>query len=38
VPDALLGQWRYHEDESQGFTRDDRSSIYGGGHLYSLIG
>jgi S-adenosylmethionine-diacylglycerol 3-amino-3-carboxypropyl transferase len=37
VPETLLGQWRYHEDESLGFTRDDRSSIYGGVHLYSLF-
>lgn len=38
VPDELLGQWRYHAEESLGYTRDDRSSIYGGVHLYSLIG
>jgi S-adenosylmethionine-diacylglycerol 3-amino-3-carboxypropyl transferase len=38
LPDDLLGRWRYHEEESRGFTRDDRSSIYGGVHLYSLIG
>jgi len=38
VPDALLGRWRYHAKESLGFTRADRSSIYGGVHLYSLIG
>jgi len=38
VPDALLGRWRYHAEESLGFTRADRSSIYGGVHLYSLIG
>lgn len=37
VPEKLLGQWRYHEEESLSFTRDDRSSIYGGVHLYSLI-
>ncbi|MBO9576194.1 MAG: DUF3419 family protein [Sphingobium sp.] len=36
LPDALLGQWRYHEGESVGHTRADRSSIYGGVHLYSL--
>jgi len=38
LPDQLLAQWRYHEAESLGYTRDDRSSIYGGVHLYSLIG
>lgn len=37
VADALLARWHYHAQESQGFTRDDRSSIYGGVHLYSLI-
>lgn len=38
VPDALLGRWRYHAEESLGFTRADRSSIYGGVHLYALLG
>jgi S-adenosylmethionine-diacylglycerol 3-amino-3-carboxypropyl transferase len=38
LPDELLGRWRYHEAESLDYTRDDRSSIYGGVHLYSLIG
>jgi S-adenosylmethionine-diacylglycerol 3-amino-3-carboxypropyl transferase len=38
VPDALLRRWAYHEAESLDFTRADRSSIYGGVHLYSLIG
>jgi len=38
VPEALLGQWRYHAEESLGFTRADRSSIYGGVHLYALRG
>jgi len=38
VPDALLDQWHYHAEESLGFTRADRSSIYGGVHLYSLKG
>lgn len=37
LPDEILGRWRYHEEESQRFTRDDRSSIYGGVHLYALI-
>ena len=36
VPDALLGRWDYAEEESLRHTRDDRSSIYGGVHLYVL--
>jgi len=36
VPDAVLGQWRYAADESLDYTRRDRSSIYGGVHLYLL--
>ena len=35
---ALLDRWHYHAEESLGFTRADRSSIYGGVHLYSLKG
>ncbi|MBT2187691.1 DUF3419 family protein [Sphingobium nicotianae] len=38
LPDALLDRWHYHAEESLGFTRDDRSSIYGGVHLYSFKG
>ncbi len=38
LPDELLRQWRYHAGESEAYTRADRSSIYGGVHLYSLIG
>jgi S-adenosylmethionine-diacylglycerol 3-amino-3-carboxypropyl transferase len=38
LPDALLGRWHYHVEESLDYTRADRSSIYGGVHLYSLIG
>jgi len=38
LPDALLGRWHYHAEDSLRFTRDDRSSIYGGVHLYSLKG
>jgi len=38
LPDALLGRWRYHAEESLDYTKADRSSIYGGVHLYSLIG
>jgi S-adenosylmethionine-diacylglycerol 3-amino-3-carboxypropyl transferase len=36
VPEAILGRWRYEEVASRDFTRRDRSSIYGGMHLYVL--
>ena len=36
VPDAILSRWRYEEAASHDFTRKDRSSIYGGVHLYVL--
>ncbi|WP_323982161.1 DUF3419 family protein [Novosphingobium aureum] len=36
VPEGLLAQWDYRESESRRATRDDRSSIYGGVHLYVL--
>ncbi len=36
LPDALLDRWHYHAEDSLGYTRADRSSIYGGVHLYSL--
>lgn len=36
VPDAVLSRWTYRQTESQDFTRRDRSSIYGGVHLYVL--
>lgn len=36
VDDALLSRWRYEEAASLDFTRRDRSSIYGGVHLYVL--
>ncbi|MDF8333927.1 DUF3419 family protein [Novosphingobium cyanobacteriorum] len=36
VEDALLSRWTYHEAPSADFTRRDRSSIYGGVHLYEL--
>ena len=34
VPDDLLGAWRYEAEASRAFTARDRSSIYGGVHLY----
>lgn len=36
VPEAILSRWRYEESASRDFTRKDRSSIYGGVHLYVL--
>ncbi|BEV00373.1 DUF3419 family protein [Novosphingobium olei] len=36
VDDALLSRWTYHADASLDYTRRDRSSIYGGVHLYEL--
>ena len=34
VPAHILGQWRYLEQRSQELCRRDRSSIYGGFHVY----
>lgn len=36
VPDAILDRWVYRAEDSRGFTARDRSSIYGGVHLYVL--
>ena len=36
VPDDVLGAWRYEDGLSQELTRQDRSSIYGAFHLYTL--
>ena len=36
VPDAILGRWQYRAEDSLDYTRRDRSSIYGGVHLYVL--
>jgi S-adenosylmethionine-diacylglycerol 3-amino-3-carboxypropyl transferase len=38
VPDTILDRWDYRLDESLDFTKRDRSSIYGGVHLYLLKG
>jgi S-adenosylmethionine-diacylglycerol 3-amino-3-carboxypropyl transferase len=38
VADAVLDRWDYRADESLDFTARDRSSIYGGVHLYVLKG
>ena len=36
LPEDLLGRWHYAAEDSGRFTRADRSSIYGGVHLYIL--
>lgn len=36
LPAALLDRWDYRAEDSLGFTRRDRSAIYGGVHLYVL--
>lgn len=36
IPDALLARWRYEAEKSADYTARDRSSIYGGVHLYVL--
>lgn len=38
VPDALLDRWAYREEASRAATCADRSSIYGGVHLYIFKG
>lgn len=38
VADGTLSRWRYLEERSQELTRRDRSSIYGGVHLYEFAG
>ncbi|MGL5363489.1 MAG: DUF3419 family protein [Bosea sp. (in: a-proteobacteria)] len=36
IPDALLNRWSYDEARCKAWTARDRSSIYGGFHLYTL--
>lgn len=36
VPSAILDRWSYSVDEARELVRRDRSSIYGGLHLYRL--
>lgn len=36
VPDDILARWHYDAEKCRDFTRRDRSSIYGGFHLYEL--
>ncbi len=38
LDEALLGRWTYHETESRALHDKDRSSIYGGFHLYEFKG
>ncbi len=37
LDDAILSRWRYLEESSADLTRRDRSSIYGGVHVYELV-
>ncbi|EDP61923.1 putative S-adenosylmethionine:diacylglycerol 3-amino-3-carboxypropyl transferase [alpha proteobacterium BAL199] len=37
LPAALLDRWRYDETASRALHQRDRSSIYGGFHIYTLI-
>jgi S-adenosylmethionine-diacylglycerol 3-amino-3-carboxypropyl transferase len=36
IPADLIARWDYDRDKCRAFTRRDRSSIYGGFHLYEL--
>lgn len=38
IPDEILSRWSYDAEQCRSFTRRDRSSIYGGFHLYVLDG
>lgn len=38
VADGILDQWFYHEEESHQLNLQDRSSIYGGFHIYQFKG
>ncbi len=38
VPDTILGRFRYDADYGRGMVDKDRSSIYGGFHLYTFEG
>jgi len=37
LDDAILSKWHYLDETSADLTRRDRSSIYGGVHVYELI-
>ena len=34
IPQSILDQWTYNEEQSRDLTSRDRSAIYGGFHLY----
>jgi S-adenosylmethionine-diacylglycerol 3-amino-3-carboxypropyl transferase len=36
IPNEILDAWTYHEAQSRALNARDRSSIYGGFHLYTL--
>ncbi|HEX2842242.1 DUF3419 family protein [Hyphomicrobium sp.] len=38
VPQSILGRFHYDAEQGRAFTERDRSSIYGGFHLYTLEG
>jgi S-adenosylmethionine-diacylglycerol 3-amino-3-carboxypropyl transferase len=38
VPDSILSRFEYDREKSRSFAARDRSSIYGGFHLYTLAG
>jgi len=38
VPDAILDRWDYNAEQARDLIRADRSSIYGGLHLYRFKG
>jgi S-adenosylmethionine-diacylglycerol 3-amino-3-carboxypropyl transferase len=37
LPADILAQWHYEKEESEAFHRQDRSSIYGGFHIYVKV-
>jgi S-adenosylmethionine-diacylglycerol 3-amino-3-carboxypropyl transferase len=38
LPPAILERWTYQAEDAQAYFEKDRSSIYGGFHVYSLKG
>lgn len=38
VSDNILSNWHYHAEQSEQLTKQDRSAIYGGFHLYECKG
>jgi S-adenosylmethionine-diacylglycerol 3-amino-3-carboxypropyl transferase len=37
IPEDILASWHYDQDQSRAFHAQDRSSIYGGFHMYSRV-